>query len=57
MFVRKWTLCKRISDFEQNFSGCICSELTISKSRWLCFGIYRPPVPGNLSIIFEELFA
>ena len=22
---------------------------------WLCFSIYRPPGPGNLSIFFEEL--
>ena len=50
VFVRKGTICKRISDFE-----CICSKLTISKSRWLCFSIYRPTDPGNLSIFFEEL--
>ena len=48
-------ICKRISDFELSFSECICSELTISKSRCLCFIIYRPPGPGNLSIFFEEL--
>ena len=54
-FVRREIICKRISDFELSFSECICSELTISKSRWLCFSIYRPPDPGNLSIFFEEL--
>ena len=55
MFVRRGIICKRISDFEQSFSECICSELTISKRRWLCFSRYRPPDPGNLSIFFEEL--
>ena len=55
MFVRRGIICKRISDFEQSFSECICSELTISKRRWLCFSIYRLPDPGNLSIFFEEL--
>ena len=55
VFVRRGIICKRISDFELSFSECICSELTISKSRWLCFSIYRPPDRGNLSIFFEEL--
>ena len=55
MFVKRGIICKRISDFELSFSECICSELTISKSRWICFSIYRPPDPGNLSIFFEEL--
>ena len=55
VFVRRGIICKRISDFELSFSECICSELPISKSRWLCFSIYRPPDRGNLSIFFEEL--
>ena len=55
VFLRRGIICKRISDFELSFSECICSELTISKRRWLCFSRYRPPDPGNLSIFFEEL--
>ena len=55
VFVRRGIICKRISDFQLSFSECICSELTISKSKWLCFSICRPPYPGNLSILFEEL--
>ena len=27
----------------------------MSKSRWLCFSIHRPPDPGNLLIFFEEI--
>ena len=53
MFVRRGIICKRISDFELSFSEC--SELIISKSRWVCFSIYRPPDPVNFSIFFEEL--
>ena len=52
---RRGIICRRISDFKLHFSECICSELTISKSRWLRFSIYRPPDTGNLSIFFEEL--
>ena len=55
MFVKRGIICTRISDFELSFSECIGPELTISKSRWLCFSIYRPPDLGNLSIFFEEL--
>ena len=38
-FVRRGIICKRISDFELSFSECICSEVAISRSRWLCFSI------------------
>ena len=34
---------------------CICSEFAISKSKWICFSIYRPPVSSNLTTFFEEL--
>ena len=54
-FVRRGIIYKRISDFKLSFSECICSELTISKSRWLCFSMHRPPDPSKLSIAFEEL--
>ena len=33
----------------------VCSELTITKKKWLCLGIYRPPTPENLASFFEEL--
>ena len=54
VFFRRGIICKRISYLELSFSECICSELTISKSKWLCFSVYGPPDPGNLSIFFEE---
>ena len=55
MFVRRGIICKRVSDVQLSFSECICSEFTITNSRWLCFSIYRPPDPDNRSIFFEEL--
>ena len=48
-------ICKKISDFELSFSECISSELTTSNNAWLCFSIYKPPGPSNLSICFEEI--
>ena len=42
-FVKKGLICKRLKNFETSPSECICSEITISKRKWLCFSIYRPP--------------
>ena len=44
-----------LKNFETSVSECICSEITISKRKWLCFSIYRPPFNENLDIFFEEL--
>ena len=54
-FVKEGLICKRLKNFESNTSQCICSEITISKRKWLCFSIYRPPFNENLDIFFEEL--
>ena len=32
-----------------------CSELSFTNKKWICFSIYRPPEPSNLSTFFEEL--
>ena len=55
VFVRRGIICKRVSDVQLSFSECICSEFTITNSRWLCFSIYRPPDPDNRSTFFEGL--
>ena len=44
-----------LKNFETSVSECICSEITISKRKWLCFSIYRLPSNENLEIFFEEL--
>ena len=53
--VKKGLMCKRLKNLETSASECISSEITISKRKWLCFSIYRPPSNGNLEIFFEEL--
>ena len=53
-FVGKGLTCKRLKTFETSASECIYSEITISKRKWLCFSIYRPPSNENLEIFFEE---
>ena len=52
-FVKKRPICKRLNNFETSVSECICSEITISKRKWLCFSIYRPLSNENLEIFFE----
>ena len=38
-----------------SLSHVISSEISISKRKWLCFGIYRSPSNENLEIFIEEL--
>ena len=54
-FVKNGIICKAILDYTSDKIECICSEFTISKSKWICFSIYRPPVSSNLTTFFEEL--
>ena len=54
-FVRQDFICKRLKKYESNCSECICSELPISKKKWIFFCIYRPPSTGNIKTFFEEM--
>ena len=54
-FVRKGFITKRLKDYETQFCETICSEFTVSKKKWVCFSVYRPPSYNNLIIFFEEL--
>ena len=54
-FVRKGFITKRLKDYETQFCETICSEFTVSKNKWICFSVYRPPSYNNLIIFFEEL--
>ena len=54
-FVRKGFITKRLKDYETQICETICSEFTISKRKWICFSVYRPPSYNNLIIFFEEL--
>ena len=54
-FVKNGFICKTIPEYTSDKLECICSEFSISKSKWICFSIYRPPVSSNLTTFFEEL--
>ena len=54
-FARQDFICKRLKKYEPNCSECICSEFTISKKKWICFSIYRPPSTGNIKTFVEEM--
>ena len=54
-FVKKGLMCKKLKIFEPRKSECICSEITMSKKKWLCFSIYRPSSHDNLELFFDKL--
>ena len=53
--VRRGVICKRLKDSETTRIKSICSELVISKKKWFCMCIYRPPNYNNLSTFFDEI--
>ena len=53
-YVRRGVICKRLNSFETTISKSICSELVISKKKWFCMCIYRPPNHNSLSTFFDE---
>ena len=48
-------MCKRLKKYEPNYSEGICSELTISKKKRICFSIYRPLSMGNIKEMNEVI--
>ena len=54
-FVRKGLITKKIKEYESKVSETITSEFTISKKKWFCLSVYRPPTSTNLDIFFKEL--
>ena len=54
-FVKQGFIYKRLKKYEPNYSECVCSEFTISKKKWVCFSIYRPPSTKNIKRFFEEM--
>ena len=53
--VRKGVVCNRASALESHAIEIICSDLMVSKKRWVIFSIYRPPDASNLELFFREL--
>ena len=54
-FVRSGFITKTLRDFETKTSETICTEFTISKKKWFCLSVYRPPSSSNLDVFFDEL--
>ena len=54
-FVRSGFITNSLRDFETKISETICTEITISKRKWFCLSVYRPPSTSNLNIFFDEL--
>ena len=54
-FDKKGVITKRLKDLQTNLSQTICTEITISKKRWLCMSVYRPPFSSNIDTFFDEL--
>ena len=54
-YVKKGIICKRLKEYEPKEIESICSEITISKKKWFCISVYRPPDYNNLTIFFCEL--
>ena len=52
-FVRRGLICKKLRDYEPKHSECLCSELTFTNNKWICFSIYRPPESSSLSMFFQ----
>ena len=53
-FVKDGFICKIIPEYTSDKIECICSEFTISKNKWICFSVYRPPASSNLTIFFRR---
>ena len=54
-FVKRRIICKRVKQFETVISESIYSEITISRKKWFCMGIYRPPNFNNLDTCLKEV--
>ena len=54
-FVRKGFITKKIKEYETKVGETIASVFTISKKKWFCLSVYRPPTSTNLDLFFEEL--
>ena len=53
-FFKKGIITKRLKNLETNLSETICTEITISKKRWFCMSVYRPPSSSNIDTFFAD---
>ena len=54
-FFRKGFITKKMKEYETKLSEIICTEFTVSKKKWFCLSVYRPPSPNNIVTFFKEL--
>ena len=54
-FVRKGFITKRMKEYKVKLSVTLCTEFTVSKKKWFCLRVYRPPSSNNIVTFFEEL--
>ena len=44
-----------MKEYETKLSETICTEFKVSKKKWFCLSVYRPPSHNNVVSFFEEL--
>ena len=54
-FVKKGIITKSLKNLETNLSETIYTEITMSKKRWFCMSLCRPPSSSNIDTSFAEL--
>ena len=53
--LRKGFITERMKEYETKLSETICTEFTVSKKKWFCLSVYRPPSTNNIVTFSEEL--
>ena len=54
-YIKRGIICERLKQYELNVYKIICSQLTISKNKWFCLSIYRPPLYNIIVGFFEGM--
>ena len=44
-----------MKEYETKLCETVCTEFTVSKKKWFCLSVYRPPPPNNVVTFFKEL--
>ena len=55
LYVRKDVVCNRVPVLETPSLELLCSELIVSKKKWIVYSIYRPPESNNIDSFFNDL--
>ena len=55
LFARKGGVCNRVPVLETPSQKILCSELIVTKKKWIVYSIYRPPESSNIDAFFEDL--